>query len=129
MVASVYAYYSHMYARFSSVDFEQWVLYTGEGEIFRPDQAHYVLLFYSSLQEPIDSTLQRLDNPENLPVIALDLSQSRTFTHDGIIYTTAGINTLLGYLNRFGIERVPTAIVLEHQEGARYKQGSLRLEL
>ncbi len=129
MVASIYAYYSHLYSRFHTVDFNEWVLYSGDEQVFVPQNEHYVLLFYSSYQEPVESVLARLHNPDSLPVLALDLSQSRAPTESGVIYVTAGINTLLNYLRRFGIERSPTAIVLEQQGGTLYKQDSLRLEL
>ena len=129
MVASVYAYYSHLYARFNSVDFSQWILYTGDGTLFEPTEERYVLLFVSSYQEPIDQILLRLDNRENLPVLALDLSQSRSPSQEGVIFVTSGINTLLNYVRRFQIFYVPTALVIERQSGSLYKQDSLPLEL
>jgi hypothetical protein len=129
MVAASFAYFNYKFSRFNFIDFSEWIFYTGDNEIFAPKEEAYVLLVYSGMQEEATSIIRRVRNKNNLTVLAVDLAQGRKPSENGVIYLTAGMNSLLNVVHRFHIVRSPSALLIERQKGALYKQGTLREEL
>lgn len=125
MVAAAYAYYSYTFSRFNFINFSEWVFYTGDGTVFEPQDARYLLVFHSSLQGEIDEVLLKVNNSANLPVLVLDLAQTRKPSKENVIHITAGINTLLKAISRFHIRHSPSVLIIERQSGPLYKQASL----
>jgi hypothetical protein len=125
MAASAYGYYSYKFSRLNFVDFGEWVFYTGDGDIFEPNGDMYAVLFYSALQEEAMNVLRRVNNAKQLPVLAIDLSQSRQPSINNVVFVTAGINTLLPLLRRFNITHSPSLMLIKREKGALYKQATL----
>ncbi|MDR2639734.1 MAG: hypothetical protein LBC09_07865 [Helicobacteraceae bacterium] len=125
MIAASFAYYNYKFSRFNFINFGEWVFYTGDNEIFAPKEEIYILLVFSGAQEDAKSILRRYKNDKRLPVLAVDLAQGRKPSEGGVIYLTAGINTLLGVVHRFRVTSSPSALLIERQKGDLYKQKTL----
>ncbi|MDR2151693.1 MAG: hypothetical protein LBO72_02625 [Helicobacteraceae bacterium] len=125
LAAACFVYYNYKFSRFNFIDFSEQVFYTGDGDLFFPSEDAYILLIYSDPQEDAKSIVKRVKNVKNLPILALDLAQGRKPSENGIIYMTAGINTLLRVVHRFNVTKSPSVLLLQRQKGALYKQGTL----
>jgi len=122
MIAGAFAYYNYKFSQYKFIDFKETILYT-KSRIFEPEAKRYVVVVYSSHMGNIDRQLRALAKKQR--VLAIDLYQKRRDGESGILYLTAGTNTLLKIIHRFHIREVPSYFMIEKQnDEGLYKQDS-----
>ena len=121
MVASAFAYYNYRFAQYKFIDFNSWIFYE-ESAIFEPKAPCYTLVVFSSNQRELDSLLPAL--VKDCPIVGIDLYQHRRKLEDNVTQISAGMNTLLPFLQRFEIYEIPIAFRIARQDGTLYKQDS-----
>ena len=122
MVASAFAYYNHRFAQYKFIDFETWVFYE-ESALFAPHEPNYTIVVFSSNQMALDEILPKVN--KNDPIIAIDLYQHRGSKENGVVQISAGMNTLLPFVQRFDIYEIPAVFSITQQKDMLYKQKSL----
>ena len=122
MVASAFAYYNYRFAQYKFIDFEEWIFYE-ESALFTPHEPNYTVVVFSSNQMALDDILPKVK--KNYPIIAIDLYQHRGNKSDGIAQISAGMNTLLPFVQRFDIYEIPTVFSIVQNRDSLYKQDSL----
>ncbi|NLC27634.1 MAG: hypothetical protein GX780_02550 [Campylobacteraceae bacterium] len=121
MVASAFAYYNYRFAQYKFIDFDNWIFYE-EATIFEPESSCYTLVVFSSNQRELYDLVLNLT--KDCPIVGIDLYQHRKKFEDNTIQISAGMNTLLPFLQRFEIYEIPVAFRIEQQNGTLYKQDS-----
>jgi len=122
MIAIAFGYYNYKYSQYRFINFKETILYT-KSKLFVPDKARYIVVIYSSHMGDITPALAPLKK-ENT-VLAVDLYQKRRAGEKGVVYATAGTNTLLKIIHRFHIREVPSYFLIERQnDKGLYKQAS-----
>ncbi len=122
MIAAAFAYFNYKYSQYKFINFKEMILYT-KSQLFVPDKDRYIVVIYSSHMGDIGDSLSRLK--EKNTVLAIDLYQQRRESEPGVIYATAGTNTLLKIIHRFHIREVPSYFMIKKQnEKGLYKQDS-----
>ena len=121
MIASAFAYYNYRFSEYKFVNFEEWTFYQ-KADIFQPSEEVYTVLVYSSNQQDVVTLLPKLDNGH--PIVAIDLYQKRLIGDTHVIHVSAGMNTLLPFVQRFNIYEVPSAFRIKRQNKRLYKQDS-----
>jgi hypothetical protein len=71
----------------------------------------------------IDEILPRVNKHD--PIIAVDLYQHRSAPSEGVVQISAGMNTLLPFVQRFDIYEIPAVFSITQQKDMLYKQDSL----
>jgi len=122
MVASAFAYNNYRFAQYKFIDFEKWIFYE-ESALFTPYEPSYTVVVFSSNQMALDEILPKVN--KNDPIIAIDLYQRRGSKEDGVMQISAGMNTLLPFIQRFNIYEIPAVFSITKQKDMLYKQGSL----
>jgi len=122
MIASAFAYYNYKFSQYNFIDFKETILYTKQG-LFKPQKARYIVVVYSSHMGDPQAQLRSLTQKNR--VLAIDLYQRRRAPEAGIVYATAGTNTLLKIIHRFHIREVPSYFLIERKnDKGLYKQAS-----
>ena len=122
MIAVAFGYYNYKYSQYRFINFKETILYT-KSRIFEPKKDRYVVVVYSSHMGEITPSLEPLARQNT--VLAIDLYQKRRENGKGIVYATAGTNTLLKIIHRFHIRKVPSYFLIERQnDKGLYKQAS-----
>ncbi len=122
MIALAFGYFNYKYSQYKFINFKETILYT-KSNLFEPKEARYIVVVYSSHMGDIDKSLEPLARKNS--VLAIDLYQKRREKRDGVVYLTAGTNTLLKIIHRFHIREVPSYFMIEKQnENGLYKQAS-----
>lgn len=126
MIAGAFAYFNYKFSEYKFIDFSEWVFYEDKA-LFMPDADRYLVVVYSS---NIEGTMERLATAKTeYPVIAVDYYQ-RTFPSSGdVTFLRAGTNTLLGFIQRFNIYKVPSIFIIKRSKETLYKQDSMIREL
>jgi hypothetical protein len=122
MVASAFAYYNYRFAQFKFIDFNEWVFYE-KSTLFTPQEPNYTVVVFSSNQTALDEILLKVKS--KYPILAIDLYQHRDKRDDGIIQISAGMNTLLPFVQRFNIYEIPAVFTITKNKETLYKQDSL----
>jgi len=122
MVASAFAYYNYRFAQYKFIDFETLVFYE-ESALFAPHEPNYTVVVFSSNQMALDKILPKVN--KDYPIIAIDLYQHRASYGDGVVQISAGMNTLLPFVQRFDIYEIPAVFSVEQYSNMLYKQDSL----
>ncbi len=120
MVAVFFFYYKHKFSEYRFVDFNKIILYT-KTDIFEPKNNTYYLLLFSSRMSDLKNLIKKI--PKNAPVLAVDIYQKRKNYHH-IIYTTAGINTIIKLIQYLNIYQIPVVIKIRRYHKNLYKQDS-----
>ncbi|BBG64936.1 hypothetical protein NNO_0234 [Hydrogenimonas sp.] len=122
MIAAAFAYFNYKYSQYRFINFKEMILYT-KSQIFVPDKERYIVVIYSSHMGDIEESLKRLGKKNS--VLAIDLYQQRRESGAGVIYATAGTNTLLKIIHRFHIREVPSYFMIKREnDKGLYKQDS-----
>lgn len=122
--ACAYFYFQYSYTKFTKVRFDEWVLYQGE-EIFAPLSDSYTLYFYSSHIKEQKEFIKSMTIPAQKPVLAIDVYQYHgESTQDHLLFVSAGIDTILKYVNRFKITELPALVDIEREGIYLYYQSS-----
>lgn len=122
MIASAFAYYNYKFSEYKFIDFEKIVFYE-KADIFRPKHETYTVLVYSSNRDDLQKTLPKLK--KTTPILAIDMfQQDRSGEVGNVLHVSAGMNTLLAFIQRFNIYEVPTFFRLKKHGKYLYKQDS-----
>ena len=120
MVAAFFFYFKYKFSEYKFVDFNKIVLYT-KSDIFEPKKNEYYLLIFSSRMSDLKTLIKKM--PKNHPIIAVDIYQKR-INYPGIIYTTAGINTIIKLIQYLNIYEIPVMLKIKKYHKNLYKQDS-----
>ncbi len=120
MVAAFFFYYKYKFSEYKFVNFEKIVLYT-QTDIFEPKKDKYYLLLFSSRMSDLNKLIQKI--PKDAPILAVDIYQKRK-NYPNVIYTTAGINTIIKLIQYLNIYEVPVVVRIKRYHKKLYKQDS-----
>ncbi len=120
MVAAFFFYYNFKFKEYKFIDFSKITLYTKQN-IFTPKSNEYYLLLFSSKMENLSYLLKQI--PKDKPVLAVDFFQKRV-NYPNVIYTTAGINTIIKLIQYLNIYNVPVMLKIKRYHKNLYKQDS-----
>ena len=118
MVAAFFFYYNYKFSEYKFVDFNKIILYT-KTDIFEPKNDEYYLLIFSSRMSDLNELLKKI--PKDYPVLAVDIYQQRK-NYPNVIYTTAGINTIIKLIQYLNIYEVPVVVKIKRYHKKLYKQ-------
>ncbi len=122
MIAGAFAYFNYKYSQYKFINFKEMILYT-KSQLFVPEKDRYIVVIYSSHMGDIGDSIKVLKQKNT--VLAIDLYQRRKESEPGVIYATAGTNTLLKIIHRFHIREVPSYFMIKKQnDEGLYKQDS-----
>jgi len=120
MVAAFFFYYNFKFKEYKFIDFNKITLYTKQN-IFIPKSNEYYLILFSSKMESLKYLLKQI--PKNHPILVIDFFQKRV-NYPNVIYTTAGINTIIKLIQHLNIYQVPVALKIKRYNKNLYKQDS-----
>ena len=120
MVAAFFFYYNYKFKEYKFLDFNKIILYE-KHKIFEPKAKEYTLIIFSSRMNDINELVKKI-NPK-YSVLAIDIYQQRK-DYKNIIYTTAGINTIIKIIQFLNIYQVPVALNIKQYNKKLYKQDS-----
>ena len=120
MVAAFFFYYNYKFQEYKFVDFNKLIFYT-KNDIFVPKEDEYYLLLFSSRMSDINELIKKI--PNDYPILAIDIYQKRE-NFKNIIYTTAGINTIIKLIQYLNIYEVPVVVKIKRYNKNLYKQDS-----
>jgi hypothetical protein len=120
MVAAFFFYYNYKFSEYKFLDFNKIILYE-KNDIFQPKAKEYTVIIFSSKMNGIKDLLSKIKT--QYPVLAIDIYQKR-INYPGIIYTTAGINTIIKIIQFLNIYEVPVAVNIRRYNNKLYKQDS-----
>ncbi|RUM67130.1 MAG: hypothetical protein DSZ06_01910 [Sulfurospirillum sp.] len=121
MIALAFAYYNYTFSKYKFFDFDKNIFYLKK-DIFHPKQKRYTVLIYSSNMQNIKDLVKKLKTDNS--ILAIDLYQKRFNKEDSIIPVTAGMNTLLKFVQKFNIYEVPSYFDIVSVKKGLYKQYS-----
>ena len=120
MVAAFFFYYNYKFREYKFLDFNKIVLYE-KHKIFEPEEKEYTLIIFSSRLNDINELIKKIDT--KYPILAVDIYQQRK-DYKNIIYTTAGINTIIKIIQFLNIYEVPVVLNIKQYNKKLYKQDS-----
>ena len=120
MIAAFFFYFKYKFSEYKFIDFNKIVLYT-KSDIFEPKKKEYYLLIFSSRMSDLKTLIKKI--PKNYPLITIDIYQKR-INYPGIIYTSAGINTIIKLIQYLNIYEVPVVVKIKRYHKSLYKQDS-----
>ena len=126
MIAGAFAYFNYKFSEYKFIDFSEWVFYQDK-ELFVPDEERYLVVFYSS---KISGTAEKLASAKTQhPMIAIDYYQQNFISTENTRFVRGGTNTVLKFVQRFNIYKVPSVFVIKKSKETLYKQDSMIREL
>ena len=120
MVAAFFFYYNFKFKEYKFIDFNKITLYT-QNNIFTPKSNEYYLLLFSSKMENLSYLLKQI--PKDHPILVIDFFQKR-INYPNVIYTTAGINTIIKLVQYLNIYQIPVVLKIKKYHKKLYKQDS-----
>ena len=125
MVAAFFFYYSFKFKEYKFIDFNKITLYT-KNDIFTPKSNEYYLVLFSSRMDNLRDILKKI--PKDHPILVVDFFQKRK-NYPNIIYTSAGINTIIKLIQYLNIYNVPVMLKIKRYNKNLYKQDSPLINL
>ena len=120
MVAAFFFYYNYKFQTYKFLDFSKITLYT-KNDIFIPKKNEYTLIIFSSKKDNLEDLVKKIKT--SYPILAIDIYQTRK-DYKNIIYTTAGINTIIKIIQHLNIYEVPAVLNIKKFNKNLYKQDS-----
>ena len=120
MVAAFFFYYNFKFKEYKFIDFNKITLYT-KNDIFIPKSDEYYLVLFSSKMENLNYILNQI--PKDKPILVVDFFQKRA-NYPNVIYTSAGINTIIKLIQYLNIYNVPVMLKIKRYHKNLYKQDS-----
>jgi len=120
MVAAFFFYFKYKFSEYKFIDFNKIILYT-KSDIFVPKKNEYTLIIFSSRMNNLEDLIKKIHSP--YPILAVDIFQKRKI-YPHIIYTTAGINTIIKLIQYLNIYEVPVVVNIKKYHKLLYKQDS-----
>ncbi len=121
MVAAFFFYYKYKFSTYKFIDFNKIILYEKK-DIFTPTQKEYTLILFSSRRDNLQNLIKKIKTP--YPILAIDIFQKRYPSNKKIIYTTAGINTIIKIIQYLNIYEIPITVDIKKYQKKVYKQDS-----
>lgn len=121
MVASAFAYFNYKFSQYNFIDFSENIFYT-KSEIFTPTKEEYIVIIFSSNMQDFKELEKYYKDRK---ILAIDLYQRRFPSTEKVTYISAGMNTLLKFIQRFNIYEVPSIFLIERVKKSNYKQMSM----
>ena len=118
MVAAFFFYFKYKFSEYKFVDFNKIILYT-KTDIFTPKKDEYYLLLFSSRMSNLKDLIKKI--PKDYPILAVDIFQKRK-NYKNVIYTTAGINTIIKLIQYLNIYEVPVVVKIKRYHKNLFKQ-------
>jgi hypothetical protein len=126
MIAIAFAYFNYKFQEYKFIDFNTWLVYE-KGQIFKPDEERYLVVFYSSKKAETVENLNKL-RPK-YKILAIDYYQQDFPSNQYITYVRSGTNTILSIIQRFNIYKTPSVFIIKKVKEGLYKQDSMIAEL
>jgi hypothetical protein len=120
LVAAFFFYFKYKFAEYKFINFNKIILYT-KNDIFYPAKEEYTLIIFSSKMNNLENVVKKINTP--YPILAIDIFQKRK-KYKEIIYTTAGINTIIKLIQQLNIYEIPVAVNIKRYHKLLYKQDS-----
>lgn len=120
LVAAFFFYFKYKFSEYKFIDFNKITLYT-KNDIFIPQKNEYTLIIFSSRMNNLENLIKKIKTP--YPILAVDIYQKRKI-YPKIIYTTAGINTIIKLIQYLNIYEVPVVVNIKRYHKLLYKQDS-----
>ncbi|GAX87138.1 conserved hypothetical protein [Lebetimonas natsushimae] len=120
LVAAFFFYFKYKFSEYRFIDFNKIVLYT-KNDIFIPKKNEYTLIIFSSRMNNLENLIKHVKTA--YPILAVDIFQKRKI-YPNIIYTTAGINTIIKLIQYLNIYEVPVVVNIKRYHKLLYKQDS-----
>ncbi len=122
MIAGAFAYYNYKFSQYKFIDFEKLVFYK-KADVFSPNKEKYTVLLYSSKKDNLNKLIKATKSDST--ILAIDMYQNRRNGDEkNTIFVTSGINTLIEFIQRFNIFKIPCSFELKKQNKHLYKQNS-----
>ncbi len=127
MIAGAFAYYNYKFSQYKFINFEKLVFYK-KADIFSPKDDKYTILMYSSKKDDVNTLIKKTKH--NFPILAIDMQQEkREGDEKNVIFVTSGVNTLIAFIQRFNIFKLPCIFEIKKQNKYLYKQDSKIINL
>lgn len=126
MIAGAFAYFNYKFQEYKFIDFSSWTFYE-ERELFYPNKDEYIVIFFSSKQADVVKNIRVLQT--KLPILAIDMYQQKLVSDAQHIFLRAGSNTLLSFIQRFNLYKVPSIFIIKKTKETLYKQDSMIREI
>ncbi|AZV47201.1 hypothetical protein C3L23_07915 [Nautilia sp. PV-1] len=120
MVAAFFFYYNYKFKEYKFLDFNKIILYE-KHNIFEPKAKEYTVIIFSSRMNDLQNLTSKIKT--KYPILAIDIYQQRK-DYPGVIYTTAGINTIIKIIQFLNIYQVPVVLNIKQYNKKLYKQDS-----
>jgi len=120
MIAAFFFYFKYKFSEYRFIDFNKIILYT-KTDIFEPKKNEYYLLLFSSRMSDLKTLIKKI--PKDHPILAVDIYQKR-LNFPNVIYTTAGINTIIKLIQYLNIYEVPVVVKIKRYHKNLFKQDS-----
>jgi len=120
MIAIFFFYYNYKFQSYKFLDFSKITLYT-KNDIFNPTKDEYTLIIFSSKKDNLEDLIKKIK--ASYPILAIDIYQVRK-DYKNVIYTTAGINTIIKIIQHLNIYEVPVVLNIKKFNKNLYKQNS-----
>ena len=120
MVAAFFFYYNYKFKEYKFLDFNKIILYE-KHNIFEPKAKEYTVIIFSSRMNDLQNLTSKIKT--KYPILAIDIYQQRKDC-PGVIYTTAGINTIIKIIQFLNIYQVPVVLNIKQYNKKLYKQDS-----
>lgn len=122
LIASAFAYSNYRFSEYKFINFNEWIFYT-KGDVFIPKNDTYTVVVYSSNMHDFETLRQKIKKDSN--ILAIDMFQQKRGYEKGVLFISAGMNTILKVIQRFNIYELPSAFVIKRFNNTQYKQDSL----
>ncbi len=122
MVGIAFAYFNYKFSQYNFIDFNETLFYT-KSEIFTPKEEEYLIIIFSSNMQDYKEIEKKYYKDRK--ILAIDLYQKRFESSENVIYLSAGMNTLLKFIQKFNIYEVPSVFLIEKNKKSNYKQKSM----
>ena len=126
MIAIAFAYFNYKFQEYKFIDFNKWLVYE-KGQIFKPDEERYLVVFYSSKKSETIKNLNQLK--PKYKILAIDYYQQDFPSNEHVTYVRSGTNTILSIVQRFNIYKTPSVFIIKKVKEGLYKQDSIIAEL
>jgi hypothetical protein len=125
MIAGSYAYFNWKFSEYRFINFSKVTYYTSDST-FEPKNEEYLVVVYSSNRTKKEKIRESIKN-DNIEILAIDLAQRRYKSENNVTYLSAGINTLLGFVQTFNVYYAPSGFFIKREKNNKtlYKQNSM----
>jgi hypothetical protein len=122
MIAGAFAYFNYKFSEYKFINFNDFAFYE-KSDIFKPNAAKYIVIFYSSKEKKTMDELANLNL--HLPILAIDYYNTVRANSKTTTFLRSGTNTSLKFIQRFNIYNSPSIFFIKRVKDSLYKQDSM----